>query len=421
MKHLFRHVNLSQWDPENTEYWNTIGQAIARRNLWISIPALLLGFAVWFIWSIVVVQLDRAGFHFTTGELFILAAMPGLSGATLRILYSFTVPIFGGRNWTVFATGILLVPTIGMGLALQNPATSFHTFMLLGILCGLGGGAFSSSMSNISFFFPKHEQGTALGLNAGLGNLGVSVAQFILPLIIAGGVAELKYAGFIWVLPIAIVTLLAYFGMDNLPTIQTSVKNQLVIFKRKHFYLTTILYIESFGSYIGFCAAFPLLLKMEFPEVNALHYVFLGPMIGALIRPFGGWLSDKMNSGAQVTFGSVVLLILTVGALLFFLNPAHKSFLGFFTAFMAAFALTGIANGSVFRMIGVLFPPKEKGPALGFSAAMAAYGAFSIPLCFGYSIKYSGSPSLALSSFIVFYTLTLILMWKCYLQRGRAV
>lgn len=418
MSTLFKHPNLSNWNPEDAAYWEATGRTIARRNLWISVPALLLAFSVWFIWSIVVVQLNHAGYHFTTEQLFTLAAMPGLAGATLRILYSFTVPIFGGRNWTVLATGVLLIPTIGMGLALQNPDTSFHTFMLLGILCGLGGGAFSSSMSNISFFFPRHEQGTALGLNAGLGNLGVSVAQFLLPLIIAGGVAGLKYAGFVWVVPIIIVTLLAYFGMDNLPTIKTSVKDQLVIFKRKHFYLTTILYIESFGSYIGFCAAFPLLLKMEFPQVNALHYVFLGPMIGALIRPFGGWLSDKIDSGVKVTFTSVSLLILVVGALLFFLDPIHKSFIGFFIAFMCVFALTGIANGSVFRMIGVLFPPKEKGPALGFSAAIAAYGAFSIPLCFGYAIKYSGSASLALSSFIVFYTLTLFLMWGCYLRRG---
>ena len=427
-------TDLKLWNPEDPEYWERTGRYIAQRNLWISIPALLLAFAIWFIWSMVVVKLNDVGFHFSTSQLFTLAAMPGLVGATLRIFYSFTVPIFGGRNWTVISTIVLLLPAIGMGFAVQNPQTHYSTFIILGALCGLGGGAFSSSMANISFFFPRHKQGTALGLNAGLGNLGVSVAQFAVPLVITFGIFGaigghsqkvlghthelwLQNAGYIWVIPIILVTLCAAFGMTNLPTAKTPLKDQLIIFKRKHMYLTTILYIMSFGSYIGCCAAFPLLSRVEFPHINALPFVFLGPMVGALVRPVGGWISDKCNNGAMITFISVVALIASMLSILFYISPGHRDFTGFFIAFMVVFAATGVANGSVFRMIGMLFPPKEKAPILGFSSAMAAYGAFVLPKSFGYAINTTGTPAAAFYGFIIFYIVVLFILWRWYLRK----
>src|SRR5512134_1352827 len=207
---------LTVWNPEDPEFWEREGKAIANRNLWISIPALFLAFAVWMVWSVVVVNLPAIGFRFDADRLFWLAALPGLAGATLRIFYSFMVPIFGGRKWTTISTASLLIPAIGIGVAVRDPDTSYTTLLVLALLCGLGGGNFASSMSNISFFFPKAQKGTALGLNAGLGNLGVSAVQFIVPLAITagvfgglggapqpvvkagGGTLWLQNAGFIW-------------------------------------------------------------------------------------------------------------------------------------------------------------------------------------------------------------------------------
>ena len=433
--------NLNDWCVEDTDYWNKKGKDIANRNLIISIPCLLLAFSVWFIWSAVAVKLNSAGFNFTTEQLFTLAAVPGLTGATLRVFYSFCVPIFGGRNWTVFSTATLLIPSIGIGYAVQDTSTSYFTMLILAGFCGFGGGNFSSSMSNISFFFPKEKQGVALGLNAGLGNLGVSILQFIVPIIITIGTFEfitgpsqelvlstgmskkvwLQNAAFIWVLPIILSTIAAFFLMDNLPTAKSSLKEQLVIFKRKHMYLTTWLYVMSFGSFIGYSAAFPLLIKTQFSGINPLSYAFLGPMCGALIRPFGGWLSDKVRSGALVTFINLFVMIISVFGVLFFISSGNKNFLGFFISFILLFITTGIANGSVFQMIPVIFIPKESAPVLGFSAAVAAYGAFLIPKSFGASIKITGGPEFALYCFILYYISCILITWWYYLKPGAEI
>ncbi len=230
---------IQDWRPEDKKFWNDTGRAIARRNLWISIPALLLAFAVWMVWSVVVAKLPAVGFKFTTDQLFWLAAMPGLSGATLRIFYSFMPPIFGGRLWTTLATWSLMIPAVGIGLAVQNPDTPYIIFLVLALLCGFGGGNFASSMANISFFFPKAEKGNALALNAGLGNLGVSVVQFVVPLVITAGVFGwlggdpqsateasgatklwLQNAGFIWVPFIVVSAIAAWFGMNDIASMQ---------------------------------------------------------------------------------------------------------------------------------------------------------------------------------------------------------
>ena len=268
---------LTRWEPEQPAFWKEKGERIANRNLWISIPALMLAFIVWMLWSVVVVNLNKAGFAFSKNQMFWLTALPALSGATLRIFYSFLVPIFGGRRWTAISTASLLIPALGMGFALRDPTTSYPTLLVLALLCGFGGGNFSSSMANISFFFPKSRKGLATGLNAGVGNLGVSVVQFVSPIVISlavfgtlggegheyvvAGKAQniwLQNAGFVWVPFIVLASIAAWFGMNDIAEAKASFADQAVIFKRKHNWLMCWLYLGTFGSFIGFSAGLPL-------------------------------------------------------------------------------------------------------------------------------------------------------------------
>jgi NNP family nitrate/nitrite transporter-like MFS transporter len=448
---------IHDWRPEDPHFWGSTGKAIAARNLWISIPALLLAFAVWMVWSAVIVRLNNIGFAFSTDQLFWLAALPGLSGATLRIFYSFMVPIFGGRRWTAISTASLLLPAVWMGLAVQDLSTSYSVFVIIALLCGFGGGNFASSMSNISFFYPKAQQGTALGMNAGLGNLGVSVMQFSVPLVIgfglfgaAGGQPQqladgdqlwLQNAGFIWVPFIILATLAAWFGMHDLSSAKASFREQSVIFTRKHNWLMCWLYLATFGSFIGFAAGFPLLIKTQFPGVDPLKFAFLGPLVGALVRPVGGWMADKLG-GARVTLWNFVVMIAAVFGVLAFLPHAGSqgNFYGFLGMFMLLFITTGIGNGSTFRMIPVIFRTiherltsgasaetkqaagknagKESAAVLGFSSAMAAYGAFFIPKSFGTSMTLTGGPQMALYVFIGFYASCILVTWWWYSRKG---
>jgi NNP family nitrate/nitrite transporter-like MFS transporter len=451
---------INHWNPEDAGFWRTDGQSVAKRNLWISIPALTLAFAVWMVWSVVVVNLPVVGFRFSTNQLFWLAALPALCGATLRIFYSFAVPIFGGRRWTAISTASLLLPAVGIGFAVQNPATPYEVMVLLAILCGFGGGNFASSMANISFFFPKSQKGTALGLNAGLGNLGVSIVQFVVPLVITAGVFGtlggepqavtktggpmvmwLQNAGFIWVPFILASTLAAWFGMNDLADAKASFADQAVIFKRGHNWWMCWLYLGTFGSFIGYSAGFPLLIKSQFPGVNALQYAWLGPLVGALIRPVGGWLSDKVG-GARVTFWNFIAMALGVLAVLQFLphNGQGGNFTGFLVSFLFLFATAGIGNGSTFRMIPVIFlterqreaagkgaaakeqavkdANKEAAAVLGFSSAIGAYGGFFIPKSYGTSIAMTGSADAALYCFIAFYVTCIAITWWFYSRKN---
>jgi len=450
---------LTEWEPENSDFWERTGKRIARRNLWISIPALLLSFAVWMVWSVVVINLPGAGFPYDTNQLFWLAAMPGLSGATLRIFYSFMVPIFGGRRWTTLATASLLLPSLWIGFAVQNPETPYLVMLILSLLCGLGGGNFASSMANISFFYPQSQKGMALGLNAGLGNLGVSTVQFVVPLaimadlfgglggepqtLLQGGVTKqvwLQNAAFIWAPFIVVTAIAAWFGMNDIDSARATFKDQMVIFKRKHNWLMSWLYTGTFGSFIGYSAGLPLLIKTQFPAVDATRYAFLGPLVGALVRPVGGWLADQLG-GARVTLWNFVLMsagVLTVLSCL----PTHGAggnFWGFLLAFMLLFFTTGIGNGSTFRMIPVIFltahqrslkdasdaalsqarrdAAKESAAVLGFNSAIAAYGAFFIPKSFGTSIAATGGPEAALYAFMAFYLSCIALTWWYYARR----
>ncbi|HEX5360593.1 MAG TPA: NarK family nitrate/nitrite MFS transporter [Fluviicoccus sp.] len=455
---------LKKWEPENPAFWNETGKSIANRNLWISIPCLLLAFAVWMVWSMVVVKLPDVGFKYDKNQLFWLTALPALSGATLRIFYSFLVPVFGGRRWTAISTASLLLPAIGIGYAVQDPTTSYPTMMMLALLCGFGGGNFSSSMSNINFFFPKAQKGYALGMNAGLGNLGVSAMQFIVPIVITMGLfgalggdpqtivkdgvsksVFLQNAGFIWVPFIALSAIAAWFGMNDIASAKASFAEQSVIFKRKHNWLMCWLYLGTFGSFIGFSAGFPLLIKGLFPDVDPTKIAFLGPLVGAIARPLGGVIADKLG-GARVTFWVFVAMVLAVFAVISFMPVkvdgvlTGGNFQGFFAAFLCLFALTGVGNASTFRMIPVIFltqhermakgnkavsrdqvlqnANKEAAAVLGFSGAIGAYGGFFIPKSYGTSIAIMGSPVGALYAFILFYATCLIVTWWFYSRKN---
>lgn len=451
---------LSIWTPEDKAFWEREGEAVAKLNLWISVPALFLAFAIWQVWSVVAVGLPSLGFKYSTDQLFWLAAAPALSGATLRIFYSFIVPVMGGRRWTAISTASLLIPAIGIGIAVQDNTTSYPTMLVLALLCGFGGGNFSSSMANISFFFPKERKGSALGVNAGLGNLGVSVVQFLSPLVVTAGIFGIfggdaqtivkdgqavqvwtQNAAFIWVPWILLASLAAWVGMNDIADAKASFATQATIFRRKHNWLMCILYLGTFGSFIGYAAGFPLLIRSQFPGVNALAYAWLGPLIGAVIRPFGGWLSDKLG-GARVTFWNFVVMACAVVGVLYFLPKGGTggNFAGFFLMFLVLFFTTGIGNGSTFRMIPVIFlnqalaraksdDPQARANAiregntegaatLGFTAAMAAYGGFFIPKSYGTSITLTGGPDAALYVFISFYLLCIAITWWFYARKG---
>ncbi len=461
---------LSVWTPEDKAFWEREGEAIAKLNLWISVPALFLAFAVWQVWSVVAVGLPALGFRYSTNQLFWLAAAPALSGATLRIFYSFIVPLVGGRRWTAISTATLLIPAIGIGYAVQDKTTTYPTMLMLALLCGLGGGNFSSSMANISFFFPKERKGSALGVNAGLGNLGVSVVQFLSPLVVTAGIFGIfggdaqtivknnqtlqvwtQNAAFIWVPWIALASVVAWFGMNDIADAKASFATQAAIFGRKDNWLMCLLYLGTFGSFIGYAAGFPLLIKSQFPGVNPLAYAWLGPLVGAVVRPFGGWLADKLG-GARVTFWNFIVMAAAVVGVLYFLpkggnatlampiGPNDGDFTGFFLMFLVLFCTTGIGNGSTFRMIPVIFLNQalrgvnkadalavaratkegntEGAATLGFTAAIAAYGGFFIPKSYGSSISLTGGPEAALYTFFVFYVVCIAVTWWNYSRRN---
>ncbi|HHW8818258.1 TPA: NarK family nitrate/nitrite MFS transporter [Salmonella enterica] len=445
---------LSDWRPENPAFWENKGKDIARRNLWISVSCLLLAFCVWMLFSAVAVNLNKIGFNFTTDQLFLLTALPSLSGTILRVPYSFMVPLFGGRKWTVLSTVILIIPCAWLGFAVQNPATPFGVFMLIALLCGFAGANFASSMGNISFFFPKARQGSALGINGGLGNLGVSVMQLIAPLVIFlpiftflgvrgvpqpdGSLLALTNAAWIWVPLLAVATLAAWFGMNDIGSSKASVVSQLPVLKRLHLWLLSLLYLATFGSFIGFSAGFAMLAKTQFPDVNILQLAFFGPFIGALARSAGGVISDKFG-GVRVTLINFIFMALFT-ALLFLTLPGSGagSFSAFYLVFMGLFLTAGLGSGSTFQMIAVIFRQitlynvklrggsdeqaqreavTDTAAALGFISAIGAVGGFFIPKAFGTSLALTGSPVGAMKIFLLFYIACVLLTWLVYGRR----
>lgn len=438
---------ISDWDPENEKFWETKGKFIARRNLIWSILAEHLGFSIWLTWSIVATRLPQAGFHYTTDQLFQLVALPGLVGSLLRFPYTFAVPRFGGRNWTLISAALLFIPAIALAYFVTKPDTPFWQMLMVTATAGFGGGNFASSMANISFFYPNRMKGWALGLNAAGGNIGVSSVQFLAPVVIGAGWISLyrgpgqgglylQNAGLMW-LPLIV---LAVYGacryMDNLTCARSTFKDQLLIIKRKHTWIMSWLYIGTFGSFIGYSAAFPLLLKTQFPEVT-VGIAFLGPLVGSVARPLGGLLADKVG-GARVTFWNfVAMAAATIGAMHYI---EVKSFAGFLSMFLILFITTGIGNGSTFRMIPSIFRAEklreakglggaarelalktagiESAAVLGFTSAIGAVGGYLIPRAFGASIAASGGPAPALKIFVAFYVTCLAMTWWHYLRRN---
>ncbi|TVZ41461.1 NNP family nitrate/nitrite transporter-like MFS transporter [Alteromonadaceae bacterium 2753L.S.0a.02] len=529
-------ADISRWDPEDDSFWQNTGKKIASRNLWISIPSLLCGFAVWLYWGIITVQMLNLGFPFAKSELFTLMAIAGLTGATLRIPSSFFIRMAGGRNTIFFTTALLMIPALGAGLALRDQNTPLWVFQMLALLSGFGGGNFASSMSNISFFYPKKQQGLALGLNAGLGNFGVTTMQILVPLVMtfglfgglggdamvlqntsgtligkipAGSQTYIQNAGLVWLLFLVPLAFLGWFGMNNIRTkevspdipnpvlsfglisgmllvgfltaafglwlllpesangsgfgvpkeivlvlviastvfmlkqipgqIRNTLSRQYQIFNNKHTWVMSVIYTMTFGSFIGFSAAFPLAIKVIFgyqhlmvgdivthDTINAngpsaLMYAWMGPFIGALIRPVGGWIADKIGGALVTQVCSVVMVASSIGVA-YYMKAAYSSatpeefFVPFFVLFLLLFAATGIGNGSTFRTIAMVFPKEQAGPVLGWTSAVAAYGAFYIPKVIGEQIK-ATTPEVALYGFAGFYAVCVLVNWWFYLRK----
>ncbi|MCX7251200.1 MAG: MFS transporter [Burkholderiales bacterium] len=531
-------ADITDWRPEDDAFWNASGKRTAYRNLWISVPALLCGFAIWGMWGIITVQMLNLGFPFSKDQLFSLTAIAGLAGATMRIPASFLVRLAGGRNTIFLTTAMLLAPALGTGIALQHPEWPLWVFQLMALWSGVGGGNFASSMANIGTFFPKRLQGTALGLNAGLGNFGVTTMQIVIPLVMtvslfgglggepmtlvkdsgwilgkiaAGTPTWIQNAGFAWLLSLIPLSALCFFGMNNLSsvspnigstlaafvkiiwlytlsflpagiglylylpkptglgllsmwlvmpliivstlmlmkftafgTMKDNIAKQFAIFGNKHTWSMTALYIVTFGSFIGFSMALPLSITVIFgishlPDAagvmqhtlknpnapSALTYAWIGPFIGAAVRPLGGWISDKLGGSIVTQVISVVMALASV-AVGYVMLQAYQSaqpeqyFLPFMLLFVLLFTASGIGNGSTFRTIAMIFDRQQAGPVLGWTSAIAAYGAFVAPVVIGDQIK-AGTPQVAMYGFAVFYALCLVLNWWFYLRAGSEI
>jgi len=526
-------TNIEKWDVEDEGFWKSTGKKVAYRNLWISVPALLCGFAVWLMWGIITVQMSNLGFPFSKDELFTLTAISGLAGATMRIPASFFIRLGGGRNTIFLTTAMLLTPAIGTGIALQHPEWPLWVFQLMALLSGVGGGNFASSMSNISTFFPKKLQGTALGLNAGLGNFGVTTMQILIPLVMTVGIfgslgghstelvkdsgwifgkiaagtpTFIQNAGFVWIFLLVPIVVAAWFGMNNLLPISADSKNtftafiketwlytlafipaivglylylpaptglgvlnmwvalpliivstllvmklaafgnmkeniskQFAIFGNKHTWSMTALYVVTFGSFIGFSMALPLSITVIFGDQHmfdaatqvwthvknpaapsALTYAWIGPFVGALARPVGGWISDKVGGSIVTQIISAIMVAASVYAGYVMMEAYHSAtpeifFSQFLWVFVILFAATGVGNGSTFRTVGIIFDRTQAGPVLGWTSAVAAYGSFIAPEVIKGQIK-AGTPEMAMYGFAVFYAICLLLNWWFYLR-----
>jgi MFS transporter, NNP family, nitrate/nitrite transporter len=424
------------WQPEDPDFWRRFGATVARRNLVWSIAAEHIGFSVWLLWSAVVIYLPQAGFDFNVNQLFWLVALPNLVGATLRFPYTFAVPRFGGRNWTTISALLLLIPLALLTTCVANPGTPYWMFMVAAASAGLGGGNFASSMANISFFYPDSRKGFALGLNAAGGNIGVSSVQLFVPAIVGLAVIgsasglHLENIALLWV-PLALVAAAgASFFMDNLTEAKSSFTDQVAVARLGQTWVMALLYVGTFGSFIGYSAALPLLMKTQFPYVHGVYYAFLGALVGSAFRPVGGWLADRFG-GARIT--AAVFLAMTVGVGGVIWSLEHRSFGSFLGSFLVLFVLTGLGNGSTYRMIPAIFRTmaggdacgpaamtisrRQTAAALGFISAVGAYGGFLVPRALGMSVSNTGGIGAALLGFVAFYVVCFGATWWCYLRR----
>jgi NNP family nitrate/nitrite transporter-like MFS transporter len=418
---------IEHWDPEDPVFWETGGRTVARRNLWPSIFAEFLGFAVWASWSIVVPQLAAVGFTLTVDQQFWLVAVPALVGATLRIPYTFAVPRFGGRNWTVVSALLLLLPAIALAVVAGDPATPFAVLMGVAALAGLGGGNFASSMANISFFYPEREKGKALGLNAAGGNVGTAFVQFTVPIVIVSGTGlALERAGLMFVPLILLAAFLAWRRMSNLTGARADYRAFGAATQNRHTWIISFLYIGTFGSFIGYAGAFPTLLAGQFPEVT-LSLAFLGALVGSLARPAGGVLADRWG-GARVTIAA--FLVMGAGAVGAVVALGTHSFVLFLGSFLVLFVASGAGNGATYRMIPAVFQVGATTPeraavarkaaagCIGIAGAIGAFGGFLIPRGFAVSTNVAGSLVPALWVFVGMYAVMAAVTWAVYSRRS---
>ena len=428
---------IRDWDPEDRAFWAATGRRIARRNLIWSILVEHFGFSIWLLWSAVAVSLPAAGYAFSVDQLFWLVALPNLVGSVMRIPYTLAVARFGGRNWTVVSSALLLVPIALMTACLVDPATPYWMFVVAATTAGLGGGNFASSMANISYFYPERGKGFALGLNAAGGNVGVAVVQFAVPFAIGVSVVGLPHlasAPLLWLVPVLLATLGAGLFMDNLVVAKAPVRQQFAVVRDPHTWVMSGLYIGTFGSFIGFSAALPLLIKSEFPAVGSVLYAAVGPLVGSASRPLGGWLADRFG-GARVTAATFLVMALGTGAVV--ASLAAGRFAPFLGAFLLLFVASGVGNGSTYRMIPSIFRLRavrdlgdtaaavargrtRAAAVIGLASAVGALGGFLIPRGFGMSIAHTGAIDAALYTFLGGYALCLAVTWWCYLRPGRA-
>ncbi|MQA95509.1 MAG: MFS transporter [Streptosporangiales bacterium] len=428
---------IDRWEPDDPAFWEETGARVARRNLTFSIFSEHLGFSIWTMWSVVTVAMTASrGFHFTVDQLFWLVSLPNLLGSLLRVPYTFMPAIIGGRTWTAVSAALLLIPTGLLSVALGDPDTPYWVFLAISATAGFGGGNFSSSMANITHFYPEKRQGWALGLNAAGGNIGVSSVQLLVPAAIA--VFGIMAAGLMWIPLIVAAAVCAWLSMNNLSGAKADVREQLSVTRRAQTWVMSVIYIGTFGSFIGYSSAFPLLIKTQFPETGAAGLAFLGALVGSLSRPLGGRLADRIG-GARVTVA--VFAGMGIGVYGVWQALSARSFAGFLAAFLFLFVVTGLGNGSTYRMIPAIFRARalrdapagvsreavlaaarrESSAALGLIGAVGALGGFLIPRSFGSSIAATGGVGAALAGFVVFYAVCLGLTWWCYLRKRVAV
>lgn len=420
---------IEHWAPEDPDFWARGGAKVARRNLWWSILAEHVGFSVWLLWSAVVVYLPQAGFAFSVNQLFWLVALPNLVGATMRFPYTFAVARFGGRNWTVVSALLLLLPLALLVACTSNPGTPYWMFLVAAATAGLGGGNFASSMANISYFYPDAKKGAALGINAAGGNIGVSTVQLVVPAVVglsivgSAAAVNLENIALVWV-PLSLVAAAgAWFFMDNLASARSPMADQVKVAARPQTWIMAFLYVGTFGSFIGYGAAMPLLMKTQFPDVTGVYWAFLGALVGSAFRPLGGWMADRVG-GARIT--AAVFVAMGLGVVAVIASVRSGSFALFLASFLVLFALAGIGNGTTYRMIPAIFRSQSEDPAaarrssaaaLGIVSAVGAYGGFLVPRSFGLSIESTGGIEAALTGFVVFYAVCTSVTWWCYLRR----
>ncbi len=431
---------LIRWEPENEAFWKQIGKRLAWRTLMITTACLIMAFITWFVVSALVVRLPAVGFQLTTGQLFWLAAMPGLAGGSLRLVHMFLTPIWGTRAVVGWSTLSLLVPLIGWFFAVQNPATPFWMLMLLAFLAGLGGGNFSSFMPSTSLFFPKRLQGTALAIQAGVGNFGVSVVQFITPWIIGfsllgtlGGEPLtftrpdgttspiwLQNATAIYVPLVAVFGILALIMLRSVP-VRANFREQFDIFRSPHTWSMTSLYIMTFGGFSGLSATFPLLIRTIFGGLpgapDPLAWAFYGPLVGSVFRVLAGPVSDKYG-GAIVTHIAGIGMTACAIAVTFFTSRDIANFPLFVALMLGLFFFAGVGNASTFKQMPMLFPPRQAGGVIGFTAAVAAYGPLLFGMLFGWSFAATKSPNAVFYGLAIFFALNVALNWWLYARRG---